>query len=217
MYKMPVNPKRWNIEIDKQQFDKLKSKERFWQLVALSRAVNALRFVHSTLVRDQDEDDSLERKRTQYNSFFFNCALLYEALLLVQRLGKYHRNIPEFGTLQNLIKDRTATELRNSNLATLRNRLTFHFDESEIGAQLIKMDFEPRFASGDGTQNRNVYNELADLCTLGAFAGFRLDEPEALEKFGKLIRDVADLSIRFMDAAEDFIVAVLKTEGWEIH
>jgi hypothetical protein len=42
---MPNDTKHWAIEIDKGSFNKLKSDERFWQLVALSRAVNALRFV----------------------------------------------------------------------------------------------------------------------------------------------------------------------------
>jgi len=62
-----------------------------------------------------------------------------------------------------------------------------------------------------------VYYELADVCTLGAFAGFSLDEPDALERLGKRIADATNLADRFMNAAEEFIVAVLNAEGWEMH
>jgi len=208
--------KPWSIEIDKDRFDKLKTEERFWQLVALSRAVNALRFVHVALLGHATEDDSFSAQRARNNSFFFNCALLYEALLLVERLRKHYHEVPEFEGLHQLLRDRAATELRNSSLATLRNRLTFHFDESEIGERLGSTDHAPHFASGDGNNNLNVYNELADACTLGAFLGSRLDEPDALAKLRARIQEATDLAVRFMDAAEDFIVAVLIAEGWEM-
>ena len=77
--------KPWRIEIDKDRFDKLKSEERFWQLVALS-------------------------------------------LRLVERLRKHYHEVPKFEGLHQLLRDRAATELRNSSLATFRNRLTFHFE-----------------------------------------------------------------------------------------
>src|SRR5208337_2770295 len=142
--KMPNGTKRWTIEIDKARFDKLKSEERFWQLVALARAVNTMRFVQTALLAQAEESDSLQAKRTKFNSFFFTCALLYEAIRLVERMGKYFHQVPAFGPLHEILKDPTATELRNSNLNPLRNQLTFHFFEKEIGAQLIKNDANPR-------------------------------------------------------------------------
>ena len=77
---MPDETKRWTIEIDKVRFDELKSEERFWQLVALSRAANTLRFVQAALLAHPENSDSLQAKRTKFNSFFFTCALLYEAI-----------------------------------------------------------------------------------------------------------------------------------------
>src|SRR6266516_2445835 len=56
---MANDKKRWVIEIDKARFDKLKSDEKFWQLVALSRAVNALRFVQAALFAHPEDSDSL--------------------------------------------------------------------------------------------------------------------------------------------------------------
>ena len=203
------------VEIDKAHFDELKTKESFWQLVALSRAVNALRFVHTALLGHNVDDAFPWAKRTRFNSFFFNCALLYEALLLVERLSKHYRDVPEFAELREILKDRTATELRDSSLASVRNRLTFHFDESEIGAQLAQTtDMVRTFASGQGNTNADVYYELADSCTLGAFLGSSLDEPGAVNKLRERGTEVTDLALRFMDSAEKFIVAVLKTDGW---
>jgi hypothetical protein len=213
---MQNNSKRWALEIDKARFDNLRTDERFWQLVALSRAVNTLRFVHAALLAYEHEDDSLRAHRTTYNSFFFNCALLYEALLLVERMCKHFHQVPGFAPLHEILKDRTATELRNSNLNPLRNQLTFHFFENEIGTQLVKTDVVP-FVSGEGETNADVYYELADLCTLGAFSGLHLNEPGALEKLAEQIEATTNLAVMFMDAAEGFLVAVLKADGWEMH
>jgi hypothetical protein len=152
---------RWVVEIDPAKFEELKQRESFWQLVALSRAVNALRFVHTALLRHDQQEDSLDARRTQFNSFFFNCALLFEALLLVERLSKHFRGLPNFEPLRNLLQDRSVVELRKSSLGPLRNRLAFHFDESEIGGQLRKTNMAPQFVSGEGTINQGVYYELA--------------------------------------------------------
>jgi hypothetical protein len=117
----------WHIDTDKARFDKLKTQESFWQLVALARAVNALRFVHVSLLGHETDEETLKATRTRFNSFFFNCALLYEALLLVERLSKYYRDYSAFENLRAILKDPVATELRQSNLASLRNRLALHW------------------------------------------------------------------------------------------
>jgi hypothetical protein len=208
---------KWTIEIDKARFNKLKSNERFWQLVALSKAVNALRFVQSALLAHPEESDSLQAKRTKFNSFFFTCALLYEALLLVERMCKHFREVPAFAPLQAILKDRTATELRTANLNPLRNQLTFHFLENEVGAQLINNDVQPRFVTGEGETNAETYYELPDVCALGAFSGLQLNQPGAVEAFGELAKNVTDLAVRFNDAAETFIANVLMADGWEKH
>ncbi len=51
---------------------------------------------------------------------------------------------------------------------------------------------------------------------MGAFSGLKLDEPGALVKLGKRIGDATDLAVRFMDAAEKFITAVLEAGAWEM-
>ncbi len=69
---MQKDANRWRIEIDKERFDKLKAEERFWQLVTLSRAVNALRFVQAALLGHQLERMILSahsaRETTRFSS-----------------------------------------------------------------------------------------------------------------------------------------------------
>jgi hypothetical protein len=67
-----VTKDTWTIEIDNARFNQLKSQERFWQLVALSRAVNALRFVQAPLLSHSAESDSLHATRTRFNFIFLH-------------------------------------------------------------------------------------------------------------------------------------------------
>lgn len=210
---------RWVVEIDATKFADLKKQERFWQLLALARAVNALRFVHAALLRHNDTEDSPDARRTRFNSFFFNCALLFEALLLVERLSKNFRDVPEFEALRDLLKDRTVIELRKSSLGPLRDRLAFHFDEAEIGAQLHNSDLAPQFVAGEGTVNQGVYYEMADACAIGAFSGLQLNKPGVVEHEGQLglqIGNATDVANRFVLAAENFLAAVLDMDGWNL-
>ena len=210
-------PKSWKIKVDKSRFETLKSEERFCQLVALSRAVNAMRFVQSALEAHREEDGSPQALRNKFNSFFFTCSLLYEALLLVQRLPKNFRQCPEFLPLHQILRDKTATALKDSNLNPLRNQLTFHFLENEVKSQLSKQNgLTPVFAIGGGDTNADVYFELADACTLGTFSGLQLGQPGAEEQFGELAQRVTDLAVRFMDAADNFINKTLLSDGWEL-
>jgi len=173
----------WTIEINQQRFEDLKTSDRFCQLVALARVVNALRFVQAPLLTSATKDTP-EAHRTRYNSFFFTSALLFEGMLLVERLAKHFRDVPEFKTgLWPLLKDHAVTDLRKLNLKQIRNTLVFHFGEDEVRAQLARStNIAPRFTSGAGNANINVYHQLADLCALGSFLGQSLDSNDSLEK-----------------------------------
>src|SRR5690348_15952245 len=128
---------RWALRMDKEKFDKIKNREGFWGLVALARAVNALRFVHSPL--EHFQNDSPAALRVRYNSFFFNCALFYEAGLLIQKLHEHHGGLPEFQALAQVMNGKPALALRDSSLNPLRNHFVFHFAIDETGEQLKKL------------------------------------------------------------------------------
>jgi hypothetical protein len=212
---------RWKIRLDKSAFDKLKTEESFWCVVALSRVVNALRFVHSPL--EHYQDDSTCALRARYNSFLFNCALFYEASLFVPNLGKYYHQLPEFQAMASVTKTNEARVLLESNLAPLRNRLVFHFGIDEIGAQLTKLKLnEPTFASAVGTTNKQVYYELADLCAISTFSGSGFPNTDAdmpafeQEVLKPLINTTTELTAQFLTQAELFIGAVLENGGWDV-
>jgi hypothetical protein len=131
-------------------------------------------------------------------------------------MGKHYRDFPAFLKLRKILRDPLARRLRESSLAPLRNQLTFHFLEEEIGAQLAKTEMLARFVSGQGDTNAGVYYELADACALGAFSEVPLDAPDALERLGKQIAAATDLALRFVNASEEFIVEALKAGGWEM-
>ncbi len=206
---------RWKIKIDKEAFDKLKIEESFWQIVALSRAVNSLRF-DQTVLEPYHEDDSPAAVRVRYNSFIFGCALLYEVSKTVQFFGKHHRDLPEYKAMTAVINTHAALDLRDSNLGELRNKLVFHFGYDEIGIQLAKLKLEePIFAIGKGDTNKQVYLELADLCVINAFAGFAASEKEEdVQRMTELIKKTTELLLQFVDAADLFIRAVLQSTGW---
>lgn len=208
---------RWKIRIDKETFNKLKADESFWQIIALSRAINALRFVQSVL-EPYHQDNSPAALRVRYNSFFFNCALLYEVSLAVQRFSKHYRELPEFKDMAAVVNTHTAKHLLNSNLGEIRNKLVFHFDYREVGKQLAKLELdEPIFATGMGDTNKQAYLQLADLCVINAFAGFAAsDKAEDTQRLTDLIKRTTDLTLQFMEKADEFILAVLKTNGWEL-
>jgi hypothetical protein len=212
---------RWKIRLDKSAFEKLKTEESFWCVVALSRIVNALRFVHSPLQHFQDESPSALRFR--YNSFLFNCALFYEASLFVPNLGRYYHQLPEFQAMASVTKTNEARELLDSNLAPIRNRFVSHFNSCEIGAQLTKLKLdEPIFVSAMGTINEQVYYELADLCAISTFSGSGFPDTDTgmrafeQEVLTPLIKKTTNLTVQFLTQAELFIAAALDNGGWEM-
>ncbi len=208
---------RWNIVIKKEEFDALKTKECFWALVALGRAVNALRFVQMPLI-NHENDDSPAAMRARYNSLLFSSALFVESFLLVQRLNKHFWQMAEFQQLSSVTnKSKEAQDLINAGLFDLRNKLVFHFEIDEIGKQLALLKLsEPIFVSAMGQTNGQVYYELPDLCALSTFSGSLLrDDDTYLEAMKNRMKAVSDLITDFATEAEKLIVTVLTNEGWQ--
>ena len=102
---------RWKIVITKDKFDSIKMKEEFWALVALSRAVNELRFVQMPLISHQN-DDSPAAVRARYNSLLLSCAVFVESCLLIQKLNKYFGQMPLFQELAQVTSKSNASAQR---------------------------------------------------------------------------------------------------------
>lgn len=205
---------RWKIVTDKDNFDKLKTEESFWSIVALGRAVNALFFVHQALVAHEG-DDSPAAVRARYNSVLFSCAILFEALQLVQHIGKHFSTLPEFQKLSKLVNSKDARKIIDSTFAGLRNKLVFHFDPKEIGHQLGDLELpEPIFLSAMGQTNGQIYYELADLCAFRTLNGPSFPASDAALAESDFTRITSNLITDFSNVAQEFICACLESEGW---
>jgi hypothetical protein len=217
---MPSEPiaeqNNWTIITSKKQFDQLKNNESFAAIVALSRAVNALRFVQMPLMGHED-DNSPAGLRARFNSLLFSCALFVESYLLVQNLNIHFGHMPEFQALSSVTtKSAEARKLFNSTLNPLRNNFVFHFDIGEVAKQIKTMDFfEPTFVTAMGKSNAQVYYELADVCAMKAFSGpVPTDSYVELEAMHQQTTAASDAILEFVTAAEELIVSVLKSYGW---
>src|SRR6266705_662804 len=126
----------WQIRCDRHTLDKCLQDANFPYIVALSRAVNALRFVH-TAMRHAGNGDAPEAQRARMNSYLFASAILYETLHLVEAMNKPFKDEPEF---QNdprlLLKDKTVRELKKVHLNPARNNAVFHFQAERFAVTL---------------------------------------------------------------------------------
>ena len=126
-------PPDWRIECDAATFERIKGEESFQQILALARAVNGLQFVLSALVSDA-QDFSPAASRSRIKSFLFGSAILYESLLLVEKMNQqFGRNETFKQGLHTLLKDPTARTLRQSHMGPARNFAVFHYNPEQFG------------------------------------------------------------------------------------
>jgi hypothetical protein len=204
-----VSTTNWRCVTDSANFARLKADKSFWSVVALARVVNMLRSVQMPLL-DNEGKDSPSAMRARLNSFFFSSALFYEASLFIQNLAKPYREMEEFKSMAGVINKKEARSLRDANLDNLRNKLVFHIDMDEIGKHMQKLE-HPVFLTAMGESNSEVYYEIADAC---AFEAFKEPGSAANQDPMALTNSVADLLLDFVNAAEEFLTAYLKKEGW---
>jgi hypothetical protein len=203
---------RWTISLPKDKFDEIKKDLAFCSVTALARAVNAIHFVQSPLLTSEN-DDTPAGMRTRYNSLLFTCALFAEATLLVQKMHKHFKQEAAFQEIVRITASKEAQAVLNTNLFKLRNRLVFHFGIDEIENQLGTLNLEnPIFVSGLGSTKYQTYLEMADIAALRTLLGNEF--PKDIEKVRPIIKLVVELTVKFLTAAENFMVAVLKERNW---
>lgn len=209
----------WELRCSEEKFGDLSGDERFWSILTLARALNALRFSQVAFFAVSDEDTPAGR-RQRINSFVFTGAVLYEAMGFAQTIGQYFHYLPEFKEgLGRLFQDRVLRDFRDTTLHRLRNNFAFHFD-GEVAPQALRGFRKPPyvFESGRGPTTGNAHYDLADLASLYFLLREEGDDQlsaEALEeafkaRFLDVTRRMTDLSGRFGAAADELIAAGLK-------
>jgi len=206
----------WRITYPPEDFAALKTDERFWQLVALARLVNALRFAQSSL--PGQDDDSPRGVRQRLNSFFHTAALLKEGIPLAQRLGKNFRHLPAFKErFLPILQDQSVEILLSKHLKPLRNEAVSHFLESELGPRLSNDDFdELTFVWGMGKTQGQTYYQLADMLAMRAFTGTTISREDFLARARELMQQTTDLAIKYQSAADRLIGEALLEMDWKM-
>jgi hypothetical protein len=193
----------WEVVCDKGTFESQKLDPAFRSVVALSRAVNALRFSASALI-DVEGDNSPAAVRQRINSFLYSGALLFEAFELVERTSNFLAKYSKYqATLGVLLADEKVADVRKK-LAPLRNRGVFHFDQSFIPKRVsVESDGWCRFGQGRGPSAGASYYDLSDRALLEAFVGGPAEEFKV--RYDVLERDTTTILIKFVDGADRLI------------
>lgn len=202
----------WKITCDEDTFDRLKVQASFGHILALARAVNALRFIHCSFKPDGSPDAT----RARVNVFFFASSVLCEGLKAVYKMKDEFATDPIFTReLQPLLQDSTAQMIRDLRIKRVRNRGVFHFDAKEF-TKLTRRS--PRhaceFASGWESQG-DTYYSFADAIVADMFVG-KTDgvDKDYVDEAQLRFPAVIDLTTRFSQAAEKFISSMLKQWGF---
>jgi|ERR1017187_7507610 hypothetical protein len=206
-----MNAPDWRIECDSAIFEQIKDDESFQQIVALTRAVNSLQFVIDAFVVD-DQDISSKASRSRINSFLFGSAILYEGLLLIEKMNHRFGGDEMFRNgLHSLLKDPTARELRKFHMGPARNCAVFHYDSEEFG-RIVKSAsvHECAFMVGRGNAGRESYFPFADEIATELLMGRASSDEDFYEHLSSVIGSTKVLTIRFIEFSHTLILKWLK-------
>jgi hypothetical protein len=208
----------WDILCDPPTLEKLKKEEKFWQIIALARAVNALSFAHWSVLPFW-EDRTLHGMRTRNNLFLFTCAALYEGLRLVEKkMNKTFHADPAFSGLKAILKNQTARKLRGMHLERARNHVAFHFLPESFGKMVnIPGESTCSFVAGLGTHRVQTYYAFADVLAIEFFVGrAAYNSEEFYKELDQLMLSTRQLAADFVNAAEHLIKHSLASWGFQM-
>jgi hypothetical protein len=206
-----MNGPDWHIQCDAAVFERIKGEPNFQQILALSRAVNSLQFVIDAFVPDAQEVSS-KAWRGRINSFLFGSAILYEGLLLVEKMNQQFGDNEIFRKgLYTLLKDPAARALRKSHMGPVRNFAVFHYDSEEFGKIVRSAGVhECAFMVGRGASGRESYFPLADEIATELLMGRAGSDEDFYEHLAAVIGSTKQLTIRFIEFSHTLILKCLK-------
>jgi len=208
----------WFIEATPEIYKKAQADERFPFIVALGRAVNALNFVRSLAKLRSLDDNSPAAKRDRMNSYLFGSAIMYEILKLIRKMNQFFANDTVFqGGLRLMLKDKDAKKIEKNHLDEARNRAIFHFDPIRFKEAIGKHEKAEKFCSGHGTTKGEVHFSYADVLTMEILMGRYVSVEEGLDDFVSVVRATDELTVRFVENAEDLIRSTLGNLGFELY
>ncbi|MGA2923275.1 MAG: hypothetical protein ABSE28_19395 [Candidatus Sulfotelmatobacter sp.] len=210
----PEMPVHWFLSCDSATFEACKKDKKFPHLVALARAVNALKFIDSTMELN-DVLSGPTRFRDRMNTFFFASAILYEVLVLIRKMSQAFRDDEEFRKgLHRMSKSKAAREIENQHLRAVRNRAVFHFDASAFGDVIATGNLAAPFVNCVGHRNDDIHYAYADLATAAILVGSGFAEPKFSRILETAMRNIRVLTSNFVTEAELLIATHLLRLGF---
>jgi hypothetical protein len=205
------------IYVSKEDFEELRSDRGFIILLTLARSVNALYFCFRSLL-DYSNDNTPTGLRQHINSFLFSGAVLYEALLVADKLEKhfgdrdsYHNG---FGTL---LKEGETKLLRKKILERIRNTSTFHYNEGVTRKTIKTIDLPSYlFATGRGSSRSGTYYNLSDEMVIEFLFGGSESREELDRVFRATLQRISKLLVSFTEAADMLIGDILAAGNWQL-
>lgn len=194
-------------------FAELRGHQEFAFLVALARAVNALKFGVAAMAATGDAvTPATERQRFQ--AFLYLSGVLHEVFEFKIRS---HDKVGDLAAYRGAFKvlEVAALDLKTRELISkIRNRTAFHFDLDIVERTLPKMPPENLcFLAGYGRHSSEANYELASIVTF-AFAFGHLDDLErAYGNFGKYFDLLLTIVRQFATNADQIIMQRLAALG----
>jgi hypothetical protein len=210
-----MNLPDWSIRCDAAVFERIKDDASFQQIIALTRAVNCLQFVLDAFVPDAT-DLSSKARRSRINSVLFGSAVLYEALLLVEKMNQYFRDNEIFEyRLHTILRDPVARKLRELHMGPPCNSAVFHYDADELD-EIVKNGsvHECDFMEGQGTSSRGSYFPFADILAAEVWMRETGSEEEFYLSLGSLMSKTRDLARSFIESSHRLTLSCLR--GWDL-
>ena len=205
----------WEVVCGRATLEKCLTDERFAHIVALARAVNALRFVHCAML-SAGTGDSPEARCGRLNSYLFGSAIMYECLRLLKAMNKPFMDDPAFQNgLRLVLKDKTAKIIERDHLDPAQNWTVFHFFPDRF-ADVLKHTASDGclFVEGRGTRREDLYYPFADEIAAKIVAGIPEDSEEFFQVLGDAMGRTRALVDRFTEQAEQLISHHLKQWGF---
>ena len=154
---------------------------------------------------------SASAQRSRINSFLFGSAILYEGLLLVQKMNQHfgHNQIFKKG-LHTLLKDPVALRLRKHHMGPARNFAVFHYEPKEFGRIVKRAGVdECEFMVGRGTSASEAYFPFADVLATQVLMGRANADEDFYEHLGSVMGETRDLGVRFIEFSHTLIMKCL--------
>jgi hypothetical protein len=215
MEKATKSSEWWEIACDGEKLKKCRQDPRFPYLVTLARATNALNLATAILPHIENISSPVGA-RDLWNSFFFTCGILYEALQLTKKMNQAFANDDRFQKgLKMLLKDPRAKRVEDRHWAPVRNKAVFHFDPSWFAERLKQSDFDNCIlVRAEGKAKKGVYYSFADEVAFELMIDLPIEAEEFRTRLSAMAKDTTVLAIEFANQAEILISHTLHDWGF---